>query len=244
MEILIISGLSGGGKSRAASFLEDMGFYIVDNIFAGMILKFAEFCSAGSGRYNRVAWCTMCAPPTPSMNFWRSCPPCASGNITVPFCSWRRMWIPSSSATRRPAGCTPPGPVRFLGSCGQPRDRPDGPGPGPGGRRGRFQPLLHHPSARELLRLFGGSRDAGKMQVSVVSFGFKHGLPLEADLVFDVRFMPNPFYIDALRPKTGLDQGCGIMYFPSGRRSSFWRSSGSFWASSCRCTRRKGRRCW
>lgn len=59
----------------------------------------------------------------------------------------------------------------------------------------------------ELLRLFGGSRDAGKMQVSVVSFGFKHGLPLEADLVFDVRFMPNPFYIDVLRPKTGLDQG-------------------------------------
>ena len=55
MEILIISGLSGGGKSKAASFLEDMGFYIVDNMPAGMILKFAEFCSAGSGRYRRVA---------------------------------------------------------------------------------------------------------------------------------------------------------------------------------------------
>ena len=50
MEILIISGLSGGGKSKAASFLEDMGFYIVDNMPAGMILKFAEFCAAGSGR--------------------------------------------------------------------------------------------------------------------------------------------------------------------------------------------------
>ena len=55
MEILLISGLSGGGKSRAASFLEDMGFYIVDNMPAGMILKFAEFCAAGSSRYNRVA---------------------------------------------------------------------------------------------------------------------------------------------------------------------------------------------
>ena len=54
MEILLISGLSGGGKSKAASFLEDMGFYIVDNMPAGMILKFAEFCAAGS-RYNRVA---------------------------------------------------------------------------------------------------------------------------------------------------------------------------------------------
>ena len=55
MEILIISGLSGGGKSKAASFLEDMGFYIVDNMPAGMILKFADFCAAGNGRYNRVA---------------------------------------------------------------------------------------------------------------------------------------------------------------------------------------------
>ena len=48
MEILIISGLSGAGKSRAASFLEDMGFYIVDNMPAAMILKFAEFCAGGS----------------------------------------------------------------------------------------------------------------------------------------------------------------------------------------------------
>ena len=58
----------------------------------------------------------------------------------------------------------------------------------------------------ELLRLFGGSQSAGGMQVSLVSFGFKHGLPMEADLVFDVRFMPNPFYIDSMRNKTGLDQ--------------------------------------
>ena len=55
MEILIITGLSGGGKSKAASFLEDMGFYIVDNMPAAMILKFAEFCAGGGGRYDRVA---------------------------------------------------------------------------------------------------------------------------------------------------------------------------------------------
>ena len=56
LEILIISGLSGAGKSKAASFLEDMGFYIVDNMPAVMMLKFAEFCAAGVGsRYDRVA---------------------------------------------------------------------------------------------------------------------------------------------------------------------------------------------
>ena len=55
MEILVISGLSGGGKSKAASFLEDIGFYVVDNMPAAMILKFAEFCALGNGRYDRVA---------------------------------------------------------------------------------------------------------------------------------------------------------------------------------------------
>ena len=55
MEILIISGLSGGGKSQAASFLEDMGYYIVDNMPAGIILKFAEFCAGTQGRYDRLA---------------------------------------------------------------------------------------------------------------------------------------------------------------------------------------------
>ena len=55
MEILIISGLSGGGKSKAASFLEDIGYYIVDNLPAEMMAKFADFCAGSSGRYDRVA---------------------------------------------------------------------------------------------------------------------------------------------------------------------------------------------
>ena len=59
----------------------------------------------------------------------------------------------------------------------------------------------------ELLRNFGsGTAEKEGMSVSVTSFGFKHGLPMEADLVFDVRFMPNPYYIQELREKTGLDR--------------------------------------
>ena len=59
----------------------------------------------------------------------------------------------------------------------------------------------------ELLRMF--SRDAAErsMEVRVLSFGFKHGIPTEADLVFDVRFLPNPYYVAELRPLTGLDEG-------------------------------------
>ena len=58
MEFIIISGLSGAGKSKAASFLEDMGFYVVDNMPAPLIPKFAELCMAGPGRYDRVSLVT------------------------------------------------------------------------------------------------------------------------------------------------------------------------------------------
>ena len=58
----------------------------------------------------------------------------------------------------------------------------------------------------ELLRLFDTRGEKAGMTVNVTSFGFKYGLPMEADLVMDVRFMPNPYYIETLRPKTGLDR--------------------------------------
>ena len=58
----------------------------------------------------------------------------------------------------------------------------------------------------ELMELFGGGEAKGGMAVSVMSFGFKYGLPMDADLVLDVRFMPNPYYVDDLRRQTGLDK--------------------------------------
>ena len=74
----------------------------------------------------------------------------------------------------------------------------------------------------ELRRLFRRENEAGEnMQVNVTSFGFKHGLPLEADLVFDVRFLPNPFYITELRHLTGLDKGVHDYVFQSGQAQEF-----------------------
>jgi UPF0042 nucleotide-binding protein len=71
----------------------------------------------------------------------------------------------------------------------------------------------------QLLNDFGTGTQRGSMEVNVTSFGFKHGLPLEADLVFDVRFMPNPFYIEELRPQTGLDEAVSdyVFGFPQTR---------------------------
>jgi UPF0042 nucleotide-binding protein len=76
----------------------------------------------------------------------------------------------------------------------------------------------------ELHRLFArGQKEEGDMPVSVTSFGFKHGLPLEADLVFDVRFLPNPYYVPELRPLTGLDSGVRDYVFSDGQAEEFLR---------------------
>lgn len=71
MEILIITGLSGGGKSRAASYLEDIGYYTVDNLPAEMMVKFADFCAGSSGRYDGWRWCTTSAPGNPRTSLSR-----------------------------------------------------------------------------------------------------------------------------------------------------------------------------
>lgn len=206
MEILIISGLSGGGKSKAASFLEDMGFYIVDNMPAGMILKFAEFCAAGNGRYNRVALVYDVRTADSFDEFFEVLTTLRSreyncrllflqadvGAIINRYKETRRL-----HPLQEKAGTLEDAVNREIKMMAPVRAQAD-----------LVIDSTNYSTARlrsELLRLFGGDGAAGEMMVSMVSFGFKHGLPLEADLVFDVRFMPNPFYIDSLRNHTGLD---------------------------------------
>ena len=207
MEILIISGLSGGGKSKAASFLEDVGFYIVDNMPAGMILKFAEFCAAGNGRYNRVA---LVYDVRTADTFDEFLGVLATLREREYDCKLLFLEADVSAIIKRYKETRRRHPLqdqsdsleeavnREIAMMAPVRDQAD-----------VVVNSTTFSTARlrgELLRLFGGSHRAGEMLVSLVSFGFKHGLPMEADLVFDVRFMPNPFYIDAMREKTGLDR--------------------------------------
>lgn len=206
MEILVISGLSGGGKSKAASFLEDMGFYIVDNMPAGMILKFAEFCSGGSARYSKVALVYDVRTADSFDEFLEVLATLRKrgynckllfleadvGALINRYKETRRMH-PLQERT----GSLEAAVDREIALMAPVREQAD-----------VIINSTTYSTARlrgELLRIFGGSQRAGEMQVSVVSFGFKHGLPMEADLVFDVRFMPNPFYIDSMKNKTGLD---------------------------------------
>lgn len=206
MEILIISGLSGSGKSKAASFLEDVGFYIVDNMPAGMILKFAEFCAAGSGRYNRVALVYDVRTADSFEEFLEVLDTLRKKEYNCKLLFLEadvETIIKRYKETRRlhplqeQAGTLQAAVNQEIAMMEPVRRQAD-----------IILNSTTYSTARlrgELLRLFGESGQSAGMTVSLVSFGFKYGLPMEADLVFDVRFMPNPFYIDALRHKTGLD---------------------------------------
>ncbi|MBR2896078.1 MAG: RNase adapter RapZ [Oscillospiraceae bacterium] len=206
MEILLISGLSGSGKSRAASFLEDMGFYIVDNMPAGMILKFAEFCAVGSSRYSRVALVYDVRTAESFDEFLEVLDTLRRKEYDCKLLFLEAdvsAIIKRYKETRRihplqeQTGTLESAVNREIALMHPVREQAD-----------MILNSTTYSTARlkgELVRLFGGSSEREDMAVSVVSFGFKHGIPLEADLMFDVRFMPNPFYIDNLRPQTGLD---------------------------------------
>ena len=208
MEILIISGLSGAGKSRAASFLEDMGFYIVDNMPAAMILKFAEFCAGGSRRYDRVALVydvRTANSPTELFAVLDSLKHSSSVCSLLFLEAEPETIIKRYKETRRrhplmkQADSLEKAVLEERDMMAPLRQRAD-----------YIIDTTHLSTAQlrgELLRNFGsGTAEKEGMSVSVTSFGFKHGLPMEADLVFDVRFMPNPYYIQELREKTGLDR--------------------------------------
>ena len=217
MEILIISGLSGAGKSKAASFLEDMGFYIVDNMPAAMILKFAEFCAGGNGRYDRVA---LVYDVRTASSFTELFDVLDQLKKMDAVC--RMLFLEASPETviKRYKETRRRHPLAAGTDSLEEAVRKERELMAPVKDRADFVIDTSRTSTAqlrgELLRLFGQEGEKGGMTVSVISFGFKYGLPMEADLVFDVRFMPNPFYIEELRPQTGLDQAVSdyVFQFP------------------------------
>ena len=207
MEILIISGLSGAGKSKAASFLEDMGFYIVDNMPAAMILKFAEFCTVSNGRYDRVALVYDVRTANSFTEFFE-----VLDKLKAMDCQCRMLFLEASPETviKRYKETRRRHPLRDGADSLEEAVRQE---------RALMQPVKDRADyvvdtsrlstaqlRSELLRFFDTRGEKAGMTVNVTSFGFKYGLPMEADLVMDVRFMPNPYYIETLRPKTGLDR--------------------------------------
>ena len=214
MEILIISGLSGAGKSRAASFLEDMGFYIVDNMPAAMILKFAEFCAGGSQRYDKVALVYDVRTSNSPTELFDVLDTLKHSGV----CSLLFLEAEPETIIKRYKETRRRHPLMKQADSLEKAVLEEKDMMAPLRQRADYVIDTTHLSTAqlrgELLRNFGsGAAEKEGMTVSVTSFGFKHGRPMEADLVFDVRFMPNPYYIQELREKTGLDRAVSDYVF-------------------------------
>ena len=207
MEILVISGLSGAGKSCAASCLEDIGYYTVDNMPAAIIPKFAEFSAESDGRYDRVALVNDIRGGVDSFQELLEVIDRLREGGTV--CRLLYLEADTQSIIKRYKETRRRHPLMESGATIEDAVKRETELLRPLRERADFVIDTTQLSAAklrgELYRLFAEKGQQSRMSVNVVSFGYKYGLPLEADLVLDVRFLPNPYYVESLRRKTGMD---------------------------------------
>ena len=207
MEILVISGLSGAGKSCAASCLEDIGYYTVDNMPAAIIPKFAEFSAESDGRYDRVALVNDIRGGVDSFQELLEVIDRLREGGTV--CCLLYLEADTQSIIKRYKETRRRHPLMESGATIEDAVKRETELLRPLRERADFVIDTTQLSAAklrgELYRLFAEKGQQSRMSINVVSFGYKYGVPLEADLVFDVRFMPNPYYVPELRYQTGMN---------------------------------------
>lgn len=222
MDFLIITGLSGAGKSRAADVLEDLDYYCVDNLPVALMPKFAELCIATGGRYEKVALVTDVRAKNGFDELLKTLDQLKDMN-----CACRILYMDADvptivkryKETRRPhplakrGGSIEEAVYQEMDLLAPIRERADFIVNSSTLTLGQLQSRLF-----ELIAPAGAKR---QLEVTVEAFGFKHGIPLDADLVFDVRFLPNPYYLEELRPLTGLDRPVAQYVFDSNDARSF-----------------------
>ncbi|MBP3204094.1 MAG: RNase adapter RapZ [Lachnospiraceae bacterium] len=205
MRFVVVTGMSGGGKSTALKMLEDFGFYCVDNLPASLIEKFVELITMPNGEITKVA---LGLDVRADQSFEKTTK--VLKDLRAKGYRFEILFMDASEAvlikrykeTRR---------VHPLAAGGRVED---------GVRKEQkvlaairkmadyvidSSKLLTRELKAELERIFVANEEYNSLMVTVMSFGFKHGIPADADLVFDVRFLPNPFYIEELKHKTGND---------------------------------------
>ena len=208
MEFLIITGLSGGGKSQAADIIEDLDYYCVDNMPVALIPKFAELCAATKGRYEKVALVTDVREKNgikDVFNALKSLREMDFGYKILFMEADTQVIVKRYKESRRPH----PLAIKSGGSIENAIER----------EREQLQPIRELADyivntshltlgqlQNQLYTYFSDAPNSRSIMVNVVSFGFKYGMPLDADLVFDVRFLPNPYYIEDMRHHSGLDE--------------------------------------
>jgi UPF0042 nucleotide-binding protein len=204
--VIIVSGLSGGGKTAAAKLFEDIGYTVVDNLPGELLPDLAELVSSDRDRFARVAIVldVRAGDPNLALSAMRGALEGRGIRPRVVFLEARDdVLIRRFSETRHrhPLGDD----QGIAHSIAEEREILD-----PLRTEADLVLDTSDLSLRELReRLFAQLATAARsdqLSVQLISFGFKYGLPLESDLVFDVRFMENPFYIADLRPLSGLTE--------------------------------------
>ena len=205
MRFVIVTGMSGAGKSTALNRLEDMGYFCVDNLPISLISKFAEMAYTPGSEIQRVALGVdvRSGEALGKLEDVLEGMAAASQKYEILFLDAAdEVLVKRYKETRRTHPLARGGRV----------DR------GIAQEREKLAFLKRHADYiidtsklltrelnMELEKIFVEGREFKSLVVTVLSFGFKYGIPADADLVFDVRFLPNPYYLEELRPKTGND---------------------------------------
>jgi len=204
LDVTIITGMSGAGRSAAADVLEDLGFFVIDNLPPALIAKVAEL-GRGKNGTDRFALVV----DTRAGAFMEDLE-AALHELRESGARTRILFLDAADdvlvrrfdATRRRHPLA--GSDRVLEGIVRERALLEE-------LKGQADLVVDtsdlnvHELRDRLRELFGEATPEGTLQTSVVSFGYKHGLPLDVDLVFDCRFLPNPHWVDELRPLPGTD---------------------------------------
>lgn len=207
MQFLIVTGLSGAGKSRAVVALEDIGFYCVDNMPPELIPKFAEVCSQGHGKMDKIAL----VADVRSGDMFHALSAGLQG-LKEHGIDYKILFLSASETVliRRFKETRRRHPLMDSMYCSLEqaiqKEREMLKAVKMSADYVIDTSLLSVSQLKErIVNLFlENTRDS--LYINCMSFGFKYGIPPDADLVFDVRCLPNPFYIPELKGKTGLDK--------------------------------------
>ncbi len=206
MRFVIITGMSGSGKSNAIKNFEDIGYYCIDNMPPKLFTKFAQLCTQLEGGITKVAF----AVDTRSGKMFRELCACIDefekeiGKLEILFLDCdSQILVKRYKESRRQHPLSDAGTI--LDGIEKERVLLEDVR-----RRANYivdTSNMKLPQLKEYINtVFASDVDNKKrITVNVLSFGFKYGIPMDADLVMDVRFLPNPFYIPELKEKTGLD---------------------------------------
>lgn len=216
MKVVIITGLSGAGRSRAANWFEDQGYYCVDNMPPALIGNFLEMISVDSNRIEKVAFVT----DLRSRNFFEVLTNVIDElkankqvNLTVLFLEASSSEIVKRYNEVRRNHPTTGGAASLDVIENEKQHLVD--------IRDKSDFVIDTTSLKvtelyaELDKMILGGEGARKFAINISSFGFKYGIPSEADVMFDVRFLPNPYYVASLKRLSGNNKKVSEYVFKS-----------------------------